>query len=428
MENKLKNINLRSEEIQDILGTPPGWLTRFGSLFILLALLTIVIVSAIVEYPDVIKTTVEISSSNPPISLFAKQAGNIEELAVSNNDDVLEGEILGILQNGANEKEVFLIEVKLDSFINYFNAEDTIVFPENVELGRIQESYANFLRSYEDYAFYDSQNTITSSISYIKNQINELNNITTGLKKQSQHCSEELELLNKKYFTDLELASKGFISQRVVDESMAVFTQKKSMCENLNIQVSNNQLKIQELEMQIFNFSSGDIEDIQSKSMLVKENASKLANDINLWKEQYLIISPVDGFVSLNQVWSNNQYLEVETEILSIVQIDNNLKVFAKVASKDIAKVKVGQQANIRLEAYYYMEYGLVQGTVNYISAVPRGNFYQVDITLNNGLTTTYDKELTFSQGMLGIAEIVSNKRTFIERILDKFKYLFSDH
>ena len=55
MENKLKNINLRSEEIQDILGTPPSWLTRFGSLFILLALLTIVIVSAIVEYPDVIK-------------------------------------------------------------------------------------------------------------------------------------------------------------------------------------------------------------------------------------------------------------------------------------------------------------------------------------------------------------------------------------
>ncbi len=427
MEKELKNLNLRSEEIQDILGKTPGWLTRFGSLFILVGLLSIVAVSAIVQYPDVVAAPIEISSSNPPIPLFAKQAGNIEELSIVNNEAVNEGQIIGILQNGANEEEVFLIETKLDSFINYPELAENITFPENVELGRIQESYSNFIRSHEDFEFFDTQNTSMSSIAYVENQIKELKNITTGLKKQSENCAAQLQLLNKNYFTDIELAAKGVISQRVVDESMAVFTQKRTSCENLNIQISNNQLKIQELKMQVFGYSSGDKEDSQSKSMLLRENASKLANDINLWKEQFLIITPVDGYVSLNQIWSNNQYIEEDTEILSIVQRQQDLKVFAQVNSKDISKLKLDQKANIRLEAYFYMEYGLVQGIVTAISAVPRNDLYQIEITLNDGLHTTYDKDLQFAQGMKGRVEIVSSKRTFLARILDKFKYLFSD-
>lgn len=426
MEDKLKNINLRSEEIQDILGKTPGWLTRFGSLFILLALLSIVVVSAIVQYPDVIQAPVEISSSNPPIPLFAKQAGNIKVLSVINNEAIVEGQILGVLQNGANQEEVFAIESKIDSFIKYPESAEFIEFPENVKLGSIQESYANFLRSYEDYEFFDQQKTSTSSIAYTQNQIKELNNITAGLKKQSQNCAAELQLLNKNYFTDLELAAKGVISQRAVDESMATFTKKKSTCESLNIQISNNQLKIQELKMQVFDFSSGGKEDSQNKTMLLRENASKLANDINLWKEQFLLIAPVDGYVSLNEVWSDKQYVEADTEILSIVQSQNDIKVFAQVSAKDIGKIKVNQSVNIRLEAYYYMEYGLVQGTVSAVSPVPRDGLYQVEISLNEGLRTSYDIDLKFTQGMLGSAEIVSNKRTFLARILDKFKYLFS--
>lgn len=427
MDKTSKHINLRSEEIQDILGKTPTWLTRYGSLFILLALLSIIAVSAIVTYPDVVEAPITINSTKPPIPLYAKKSGNIEQLLVVDNEAVEEGQLLGILENGANFEELQIVSSKIDSFISYPKLAENMVFPEHVELGVMQASYADFLRSYEDYEFFEDQDIGVSSIAYLEEQIQELNNINAGLKKQSQNCASELQVLNKNYFTDLDLAEKGVISQRDVDESMATFMQKKTICENLNIQISNNQLKIQELKKDMFDYSSGDKEDNQIKSMLVKESAAKLKNEINLWKDENLLIAPVDGYVSLNQIWSDKQYVEAQTEILAIVQGNKDLKVFAQVNSKDIAKTKVGQQSNIRLEAYYFMEYGLVQGEVSAISAVPRDNLYQVEISLPNGLNTTYGEHLQFTQGMRGTVEIISKKRTFLERIFDKFRYLFSE-
>lgn len=428
MDKTSKHINLRSEEIQDILGKTPTWLTRYGSLFILLALLSIIAVSAIVSYPDVVDAPITINSTHPPIPLYAKKSGNIESLLVADNESITKGQILGVLENGTNFAELQIVSSKLDSFIQYPQLAENIVFPEQVELGSMQASYADFLRSYGDYEFFEEQEVGESSIAYLEEQIQDLNNINAGLKKQNQNCTSELQVLNNNYLTDLDLAEKGVISQRDVDESMAAFMEKKAICENLNIQISNNQLRIKELKKAMFDYSSGDKEDAQIKSMLVKESAGKLKNEINLWEDDHLLIAPVDGYVSLNNIWSDKQYVEAQTEILAIVQGYKDLKVFAQVNSKDIAQVKVGQQTNIRLEAYYFMEYGLVQGEVSTISAVPRDNLYQVEIILPNGLNTTYGKQLEFTQGMRGTVEIISKKRTFLARILDRFHYLFSQH
>ena len=426
MENKEANINIKSEEIQEILGKIPSWITRFGSLFILLALFSIIIVSAVVEYPDVIEGPVVISALNPPIPLYASQNGNIERLLVENNEAVTEGQLLGVFQNSANEDDLFLIENLLDSLIHYPDLAKKIEFPNDVELGAIQGSYSDFLTSLEDYIFYGNQNVSYSSIAYLQSQINELDKMTEGIRLQQKNCNAELQLLNKNYFTDLDLMKKGVISERVVDQSLAIFNQKKSECENLNISISNNQLKIQELKMQMFGQSSGDKQNVQTKIVSFRENATILSNEINLWKKQFLLVAPVAGFVSLNEVWSDNQYVEEKDEILSIVQNKNDVKVTAHVASKDMGKLKVEQNANIHLEAYNYLEHGILQGQVSNISAVPRNNLYQVDITLSNGLVTNYGEEIPFNQGMLGTVEIVSDKRTFLSRILDKFRYLFS--
>lgn len=426
MKQEAQNINLRSEEIQEILGRVPHWITRYGSLFILFSLIMLVLIAGIVKYPDLVKGNVVLHASQPPVSLFAKQAGNLQEVNVSNNQFVKAGEVLAILENAANTQQVFSLEQKIDSFIQFPDSMNQIQFPENTQLGIIQASYANFFTSLEDYKLFESQNEGAGSIAHLEAQIAQLNNINAGLQKQSKNCSEEIKLLNNKYSADSDLFSKGIISKRELDESQAGYMQKKSNCESLNIQISNNQLKIQELKMQMFGFNIDDQQNVQSKYSLIRESANKLINEIKLWKESYLFIAPVDGQISLNQVWSKQQYVEANQELLTVVQVNNSIKVLAQIPTADIAKVALNQNATIRLEAYNFMEYGVIQGTISSIASLPRNNEYQVEITLMNGLTTTLNKELNFTQGMLGSVEIVSQKRSFLSRILDKFKYLLS--
>ena len=61
-----ENIELRSEEVQEILGTPPGWMTRYGTLIFLIALVVIGYIGFLVKYPDTVESKVKISLTDPP--------------------------------------------------------------------------------------------------------------------------------------------------------------------------------------------------------------------------------------------------------------------------------------------------------------------------------------------------------------------------
>ena len=64
-----ERIELRSEEVQEILGTPPSWLVRWGTLVIVGVLASLGVLSYVVKYPDVIMADAMITTSAPPTSV-----------------------------------------------------------------------------------------------------------------------------------------------------------------------------------------------------------------------------------------------------------------------------------------------------------------------------------------------------------------------
>ena len=80
-------------------------------------------------------------------------------------------------------------------------------------------------------------------------------------------------------------------------------------------------------------------------------------------------------------------------------------------------KIKKGQRANIYLVNYPDEEFGIVRGVVENISLLPVDNHYTVEITLPNGLQTSYKKTLPFSQEMTANVEIITEDLRLLERI-----------
>jgi HlyD family secretion protein len=81
---------------------------------------------------------------------------------------------------------------------------------------------------------------------------------------------------------------------------------------------------------------------------------------------------------------------------------------------------------NIKLSGFPYLEYGMIRGYVKSKSLVASGDAYIIEVSLPQGLTTLYDRQLDFSQNMQGRAEIITDKLRLLQRIINPFRYIIT--
>jgi len=92
-----ENIELRSEEFQEVLGSVPSWILRWGITILAFALVVLLIGSAVIKYPDVIPSQIVLTGSTPPAAIVAHASGKIKELYVIDNQEVKNGDYLAVI-------------------------------------------------------------------------------------------------------------------------------------------------------------------------------------------------------------------------------------------------------------------------------------------------------------------------------------------
>ena len=115
MNNTDDNLNLRSEEVQEILGRPPRSIVRWGITVVLLLVVGLAIGSYFIKYPDVLQASITVSSENLPADVVARASGKIDTLMVSERELVSTGDILAMLENPADLNDVLMLKACPDS-------------------------------------------------------------------------------------------------------------------------------------------------------------------------------------------------------------------------------------------------------------------------------------------------------------------------
>ena len=92
-----QQIELRSEDFQEVLGSVPSWILRRGITIIALIVLIILAGSAIFKYPDTISSSMTLTGSTPAVSLVARTSGKIQELRIEDKQEVKSGDYLAII-------------------------------------------------------------------------------------------------------------------------------------------------------------------------------------------------------------------------------------------------------------------------------------------------------------------------------------------
>ena len=145
-------LNLRSEEVQEILTTPPIWIVRWGITLIFLFTLIICILSFTIKYPDFVTAKVIVTTQKPTQTVIARNSGQLNGVFVLDRDTVTQGQTLAVIENLANREDVSILKSITDTL--QFD-KDHFEFPieetTNLNLGDIQNAYINFEKSYIDY-------------------------------------------------------------------------------------------------------------------------------------------------------------------------------------------------------------------------------------------------------------------------------------
>ncbi|UVS07409.1 hypothetical protein NXY26_17270 [Parabacteroides distasonis] len=95
MEKRNKDIELRSEEVQEVMGQVPAWIVRWGITLLFLVVVTLLVGSCFFKYPDVITADMTLTGQHPATAVVTRAAGKIQELLVRDNRPVRQGGLAG---------------------------------------------------------------------------------------------------------------------------------------------------------------------------------------------------------------------------------------------------------------------------------------------------------------------------------------------
>lgn len=429
------NIELRSDEVQEILGSLPRWIVRWGITVIFLIIVVLLVGSYFYRYPDIIQSRVTVLSENPPVSIVARAEGKIDTIFISDKQDVEEGSVLGIIENPANYSDVLKLIGELDSLKAGFEHPDSvenISLNETYRLGEFQSFYSTLIAQMKEYHTFLSVNPTMQRIKSIEKQIADYRSYYRTMEDQAVVLKEDLGLIEKQFKRDSLLHEKGVISDIELEKSKAsLLKQKYSYRSQLSGQ-ANVKITINQLSQQIEELRVTTAESEKRLTAGLKESYDNLVNKLRSWEQAYVLKTPTSGKVTFNSIWAENQYVSAGSIVFSVVPADASRMIGkALVPVSGAGKTEIGQRVNIKLDNYPYMEFGFLEGRIEKISMVPLtmgdGSFYTAEISLPSGLVTNYRKVLPVSQEMTGVAEIITKERRLIERLVQPLVSLFRE-
>lgn len=161
--------------------------------------------------------------------------------------------------------------------------------------------------------------------------------------------------------------------------------------------------------------------DVETQQQVVKGKSDSLSRTV--------FKSPVRGIVKEIDVMTLGGVISQNGKLMTIVPLDEQLLIEARISPRDIAFIHPGQEALVKITAYDYSIYGGLKGKVTVISPdtlrdeVKQDQFYyRVYIrTYTDKLYNKAGKAFAITPGMVATVDIKTGQKTIIEYLLKPF-------
>ena len=134
--------------------------------------------------------------------------------------------------------------------------------------------------------------------------------------------------------------------------------------------------------------------------------------------------SPVDGIVNDVQATTRGGFVQAGQKIMEVVPQGDRLLIETRVQPSDIAFIKVGDRALVKVTAYDFSIYGGLEGRVVQVSAdsiydeTTREAYFNVIVETERSYLTTAGRRLPITPGMMTDTQIITGRKSILTYLL----------
>ncbi len=134
--------------------------------------------------------------------------------------------------------------------------------------------------------------------------------------------------------------------------------------------------------------------------------------------------SPVEGVVNDVQVTTIGGFVQAGQKVMEVVPMGDKLLVETRVKPSDIAFIKVGDKALVKVTAYDFSTYGGLEGRVVQVSAdsiydePTREAYFNVIVETNKAYLKSAGRQLPITPGMMTDTQIITESKSVLSYLL----------
>lgn len=423
MTDHKEHIELRSDEVQEIMSHVPHWMIRWGNTMIFLLIAILIFISWFIKYPDVISGSVSLSTMQQTTKLVSKSSGEIVFLE-KDNLEVKKGDLLGSIKtNLTPEAKAYLVSItQAIDFQLESNQIDQKFIDDGMVFGALHSDYEVLKKGVLDYQYFIEKNGSAFEIQNLKQQIKNHTILRSVTYQQLNAKQELLSQFKERYASSERLYSNGAISKvKLYEEKEKLAQAQNSLGETKKASVQSS-ITITELKKQLHALELSFEKQRNDFLILIQSKLTTIKNALIDWENTYELRANTNGKLAHLQTLSLNQHIEGGKELFAIIPDNQQYIGHIKIPKQGYGKLKSGQKVRVKLDNYPYHEYGQLEGTVSSISLIPNEDSYRVEFSLTNGMKSSYGKTFVYTPEMSGTAEIITEDLRLIERIFNKFR------
>lgn len=351
------------------------WVAVFGIIALLLW-------AANSEIDQVTRAQAQIIASARTQQIQAPEGGVLYQLLVSEGDEIKKGQLLAILEEERAQAAVDDASSKVAALKITVARLEAEVYGTPLEFDPELEKYSEFIR-----------------------------NQTSLYNKRKQSIDEDVASLEQM----LALA----------DEELALNEPLLSYGDVSRADIIRLRRQVADIEAQISNKKNKYFQDAQAEMTKAQEELSteeEQLRDRSEVLEQKRLLAPTNGLVKDIHVTTIGGVVRPGEVIMELLPTSSDLVVEAKIKPADIAFIKLGQKASVKLDAYDFSIFGAMSGEVMYISPdtiieetdKEKMPFYRVQIRIKEAEFKDRGDEIIIRPGMTASVDIKAMDRTVL--------------
>ena len=377
------------------------------------------------------------------------EAGIVKEILVKEGDAVKEGQVLMRMDAKLQESDTKMVEAELKQRqlqIRRIDAElsgkPLTMKPgdDSIQFRQIESQYQSHRQAFED------------AVAQEQALLNKATEDYQGARQTETKIRQVLPAYQEQEAAWQKLHKDGYAGRLLVLERERERIEKEGDLKTQAFAVESLKAGIAQSQKRLAQITSNYKQQLHNERVDAQGQLDKLAQEMAKQRHKQTLLelkASQTGKIKDVVTHTIGSVVSPGTILLTLVPIDEPLQAEVMINNDDVGFVHEGQSVKLKLAAFPFQKYGMVDGTVTHVSAdaadgqgqgkqnQPNQNGtsnqtseqagYKAIVTLNNQALTASGKIFNLAPGMQVAAEINQGKRTIMEYLLSPVQGIFQE-